>query len=147
LGPLEESIRKVNDFQRSEYFKQIIPLTDSLDAIKVLSQKNRLFIITARPSFVREETERWVDQFFNGNFSGIFYSSNHYSGEPGKQKSEICKDLGVSVMVDDSLDYLVQCAAGGIKGVLFDYPWNQNGHLPPQITRVKNWQEALERLT
>ena len=147
-GTVEEAIQRVNDFHRSVYFREILPLSDSIDSVGTLSKGNELVIITSRPTFTREETARWLDLFFKEKFSGIFYSSNHYSGTTGKSKSEFCKELGLSVLIDDSLDYVKQCPPLGISGILFgDYPWNQNGNLPSGIVRVKNWKEVLERLS
>ncbi len=147
-GTLEEAIKRVNDFHHSPFFKQIVPIQNSVDAVKLLSRQNTLFVITSRPEFTRKETARWLNEFFEDRFFGISYSSNHYSKAGGKDKSQICRDLGISILVDDSLDYIKQCSSEGIKGVLFgDYPWNQNGQLPLGVRRVNDWKEALEELT
>jgi len=148
-GTLEEAIRKVNDFQRSVYFSEISPILDSVTSIEALSKENELFVVTSRPLFTRERTEMWLNKFFKDKFEGISYSSNHYSRaeNSGKTKSDICRDLGVSVLIDDSLDYLMQCLPLGITEILFgDYPWNQNGNLPSGIFRIKGWKEILKKL-
>ncbi len=148
-GTLEEAIQKVNDFHHSVYFKKISPISDSVSSVDALSRENELFIITSRPIFIKEETEKWLDKFFRNKFSGIFYSSNHYTKaeNSGKTKSQQCKELKISVLIDDSLDYVKQCPSIGIRGILFgDYPWNQNGNLPLNVFRVKNWKEVLEQL-
>lgn len=144
---VEEAVNRVNDFHCSIYFQEITPIQDSVNSIDKLSQNNQLFVITSRPCFIEKETKMWLEKFFPGKFSGIFYSSNHYSGAKGKPKSQICQELEVSALIDDSLDYIRQCPAIRIKGILFgDYPWNKNGNLPPNITRAKNWKEVLENL-
>jgi len=146
-GTLKEAIQKVNDFHHSEYSKWISPILDSVESINSLSKKNELFVITSRPIFIKEKSEEWIKMFFGNNFSGVFFSSNHYSKAGGKSKSQICKELEVSLLIDDSLDYINHCCTIGIRGILFgDYPWNQNGNLPESVVRVKNWREVLGEL-
>jgi len=148
-GTIEEAIQKVKDFHDSENFKKLSPVESSIDAISLLSKGNDLFVITSRPYFVQDETERWVNNFFGKKFNGIFYSSNYYSQakNSGKTKLQICRDLEVSVLIDDSLSYISQCASTEVKGLLFgNYPWNRDGNLPANIFRTNNWKEVLEKL-
>ena len=148
-GTLQEAIQKVNDFHHTIYFREISPIESSVISVDVLSRESELFIITSRPSFIKEQTEEWINRFFDDKFSGVFYSSNHYSKaeNSGKSKSQICKELEISLLVDDSLDYVKQCPPMGIRGVLFgDYPWNQNGSLPLNAVRAENWKEVLEQI-
>jgi len=148
-GTIEEAIQKVSDFHYSNYFRKLAPIKNSVDVISILSRENDLFVITSRPDFIQEETNRWINSFFEKKFKGIFYSSNHYSKatNSGKTKLQICRDLGVSVLIDDSLNYISQCAFTEVKGLLFgNYPWNQNGNLPANIFRTNNWKEVLEKL-
>lgn len=148
-GTLEKRVERVNHFFETPYFDDILPIEGSQEAINYLSLSNDLFIVTSRPIFIKEKTEKWLNKFFNGKFLGIVNSSNHYSKakNSGKTKVQLCNELGVSVLIDDSLDYIKQCPSMGIKGILFgDYPWNQNGNLPEGVVRVKNWNEALEEL-
>jgi len=148
-GTLQEAIQKVNDFYCSPFFSDISPIPHSISSIDILKRENELFIITSRPTFIEEETKRWLDEFFRNKFLGVFHSSNHYSKaeNSGKTKSQQCKELEISVLIDDSLDYIRQCPSMEIRGILFgDYPWNQNGNLPPNVVRVKNWKEVLAQL-
>ncbi|MCX6747100.1 MAG: hypothetical protein NTU63_03120 [Candidatus Pacearchaeota archaeon] len=149
-GTLEERVKKVNDFFRTSYFDNIQPIEGAVDAISILASSDDLFAVTSRPFFVKEKTERSVNKFFKDKFQGIYHSSNHYSKaeNSGKTKAQLCNELGVSSLIDDSLDYIIQCSSAGIKGILFgNYPWNQNkGKLPDNVTRVKNWNGVLEEL-
>lgn len=149
-GTLEERIERVNRFFETPYFENIQIIEGAVEATSLLASYGDLFNITSRPLFVKEKTERLVNKFFKDKFKGIYHSSNHYSKaeNSGKTKVQLCKELGVSVLIDDSLDYCLQCAREGIRALLFgDYPWNQNGQLPKGVVRVKNWKEALEELT
>ena len=146
----EETIEIVDDFYQSVYFEKIIPLFDSVNAISYLSHLNKLFVVTSRPDFLISSTKKWVYDNFGNNFLGIFHSSNHYTNRQncGKSKVEICRNLNVDLLIDDSLDYTIQCSKAGMDSLLFgNYPWNQNGRLPMNIHRVKDWQEVLETLS
>jgi len=148
-GTMSESISLVNKFYENVLFKEILPLPDSVEVINLLKQKNHeLFIITSRPDFIKEETERFINKFFLDNFSNIFFSYNHYTKRKngGKSKAELCFDLDISLLIDDSLEYAIQCANMGLEALLFgNFPWNQNGQ-HKNITRVKDWIKVKEEL-
>lgn len=147
-GTLQEAIDKVDIFNHSNYNQRILPLEYSREAINILTEQGReLFIATSRPDFLRDETQRLLNEFFKNKFSDVFYSLNHYSGREnsGKSKVEICKDLG-AMLIDDSQDYVIQCHNAGIPTLLFgDYPWNQlDFNTSLIIRRAKNWKKVLE---
>lgn len=147
-GTGEEAVKIVNAFQHSHYFLEISPVLDSVESTRVLSKESELFVITARHEERKEETERWLDKFFRGIFSGVYYSANHYTRAEslGGKKADLCRDLGISVLIDDSIDYVMQTISAGIDAILFgDYGWNRDSHLPPEL-RCKNWKEVLLKL-
>ncbi len=154
-GPLlgksgKEVIEIVNDFYKSIYFERMMPVSGSVNAVAFLSSMNDLFVVTSRPDFLASSTKKWICNNFGSNFLGIFHSSNHYTKRQncGKSKVDLCRHFDLDLLIDDSLDYALQCSAAGVDSLLFgDYSWNGNGKLPRNIHRVKNWQEVLERLT
>ena len=142
----EEAIRRVSQFYTTEYFENIKPISGAIDAIDFLAKQNYLEAITARPTDIKEKTGRQVKTYFGNNFDGIYYSSNFFTKTQNDgTKLEICQRRGISTMIEDVLEYAMQFADTGIKVLLFgNYPWNQNGNLPSNIIRVKNWTEARE---
>lgn len=142
----EEAIRRVSQFYTTEYFDNIKPVSGAVEAIDFLAKENYLEAITARPTSIKEKTERQVKTHFGNNFDGIYYSSNFFTKTINDgTKLEICLRKGVSTMIEDVLEYAMQFANTDIRVLLFgNYPWNQNGHLPLNIIRVKNWAEARE---
>ena len=109
-----------------------------------------MYLITSRPDYLKDKTIEQIERHFGDSFSGLFFSSNHYTKRKnsGKSKAEICLDLRVSKLIDDSLEYALQCAEKGLEVFLLsnkDTPWNQNGEYKG-ITRVKNWKEIWEVL-
>lgn len=144
---LEISREEVNSIAKEFNDKGLMEKQEFIEgakeAINNLSKDNNLFFITSRPPHIKERTVR----FFNGHFSEvdleIIFSEKLNGNE--KSKAQICKELGVGVLIEDRRKYALDCAENGIKVFLMDKPWNQNcGH--ENIIRVKNWKEITERL-
>jgi uncharacterized HAD superfamily protein len=147
LPSSRDTMKVIFDFYDSDFFKKMPPLPGSVNVVKTLKQKADLYIITSRPNYLYNATMNSLWNNFRGFFSEVYFSSNHYTGEKnsGKSKAEICLMNNVSIMVEDSLEYSLQCAEKEIKAILIDAPWNQNGK-HENLTRVKNWKEILEKL-
>ena len=144
-GTKEEAINKVHDFYLTEDFKNILPVPDSQKAISVLSKKNELIIITSRPTHLYDNTISWVEKHFPNLFSEVYLTNQWSKSNPGKSKSEVCTDLGVNLLIEDSFDHAKECAQSGVKILLMDRPWNQEQNLPQGITRVKSWEEVVQQ--
>jgi uncharacterized HAD superfamily protein len=143
-GTREEAIKFYFDYCKTPFFDSVHPLEGAVEAMKILSANHNLVIITSRPAYIRKKTEKWLQDNF-GNFPlKIFYSKDFHSGN-GKNKVEICKEFEINLMIEDHEVYAAQCAEAGIPTLLFDKPWNKNAK-HPNITRVKNWIEALEQI-
>lgn len=76
---------------------------------------------------------------------------NHWGLEGKKiRKVDLCRELGASVLIDDSLIYAREVASVGIKALLFDlegtYMWNKSDALPLGVTRVFGWDDVLEQM-
>jgi len=139
----EESIRKVEEFQDSEYFDKINFVGDSKRGIENISKKHKVYFITSRPEKLKDKTVN----FFYSNFPKNGYSFV-FSGEiyGGKTKAQICNELGIKLMIEDNADYALNCAKSGIKTFLLDKPWNNNYEKHENIIKVNNWGEILENL-
>ena len=77
----------------------------------------------------KAETVEWIETHFPGIFQDIHFG-NHWAKE-GKSvsKSEICKRIGASCLIDDNPGYALECAEKGIDVLLYDwnldYPWSK----------------------
>ena len=84
---------------------------------------------------------RIYNKHFPEIFSDIFFM-NHFSTEwESRKKGDVCNEIGVSVMIDDSLVYAEDCLIPERKVVLYKRPWNENKSINPAITVVKNRNE------
>ena len=136
----EEEWKRMRQFFNSPYFQQILPLEGSVEAVRYISKKYEIAVITSRPRFVRKNTEEWLGKYFPA-IQKVYFTADFPREK--RKKSRICLELRAETMIEDRLDYALDCSKSGIKVFLLDYPWNQISNLPPLIRRVKSWQEIL----
>ncbi|KAI8637177.1 hypothetical protein BD408DRAFT_425024 [Parasitella parasitica] len=152
-GTREESCIKIRDFYDSIYFDRIEPIQDfALEALKMLKRRHfTLVIITSRQQFVAEKTKRFVDRHYPGIFDSIYFCNLDLSDSEqleyvSKPKSVICQEIGVDVLIDDSLEHAFDCSALGIDVLLYDrqgqYIWNHD-----DVLRKKHAQRSAPTLT
>ncbi len=63
-----------------------------------------------------------------------------------EEKHDICKRLGIQLLIDDSLSNGKKCAENGIKVLLFTYnntyTWSTIFTSNPNIQIVENWRDV-----
>lgn len=139
----EESVKEVLDFNNSKDFEKIDFVEGAKFGIETLSKIHYLFFITSRTLEIKEKTEEFFYSHFPRNGFEFLFSGEIYGG---KTKTEICKDLGISEMIEDNPNYAFDCAVRGIKVFLLDKPWNRDYQRHENIIKVKDWKELLERI-
>jgi uncharacterized HAD superfamily protein len=127
---------EANDFLGS---RPIYP--EAAQAVRTLAAHgHRLFVVTGRLTQHREHTRRLLQQ---AELLAFFEQLVHRDGEATVEyKSRIVRELRLDLLIEDELHVALAAAKVPIPILLFDRPWNQ-GDLPPGITRVKDWREAL----
>jgi uncharacterized HAD superfamily protein len=138
----EESTKIVNEFHETHKLEDIPLMEHALNSLNHLLKDNEIFIITSRPVRFKPKVESWIKHHLGDLKIEIIHSSDFHKGQ-GATKAEICREKGISIMIEDSPDTAEDCANKGIEVILFDNPWNREGK-HNSITRVKNWLEALE---
>jgi uncharacterized HAD superfamily protein len=140
----KEASRRLGEFADSS-LEALKPTEDSVEVVRELSNIHKLVVITSRAEKRRELTQNWISSNFPNCFSEVYFAMNHYIGVGNKKKNEICKELGVGIMIEDSMDYALKCSeVGGV--FLYDCPWNQKDKLPSSIIRVHGWKDIGRRL-
>ncbi len=131
---------KFDQFYASEYPDKILPLKGAVKSINDLITKNehRLCVITSRPLSVEILTRKWLEKNFGNNLQNLYFAVLGTS----RSKAEICKELGVKILIEDSLEFSEECRQYGTKVLLMDAPWNQK-ILIDGITRVYSWVEVM----
>ena len=145
-GTKEEWRQKLDEFFSTKNAKHLDPVAGSIPAMDALKRAgHELYVITARSDDDIEATELWLKMHFPKTFKNVHYGNSWYP-EKKKLKSEMCKENGIEVMVDDRMSVAQDCGPAGIRVLLFDQPWNQ-GELPPNVERVFSWDEIVKKLS
>lgn len=142
----EEAIKRVFDFERSSRMLTILPLPGAVQAVETLGDNHELSIITARDSEFAESTKHWLARHFPDVFSGIHFANHYSSTSTPRSKGDICKEIGIEVMIDDSFSNVVSCHGVCQSTLLFDAPWNVHEQLLDGMHRVASWHDIVEKI-
>jgi uncharacterized HAD superfamily protein len=150
-GTEEEAIKEMNDFFLSGAMRDIDPIAGSLEAIAELKAKgHELYIITGRADSYIPATEAWLEKHFPDIFLGVHYANLFSLENQPRKKSEICKEFGIELFVDDNTSNAIDVASVCPRVFLFDQPWNRNVEspkvLPVNIERIYSWEEILRKI-
>lgn len=139
-GTREEAVDKFLTFFQSEFFDRIKPVTGAAEGVELLSGIDKLAIITGRSVSIKDQTEKWLDTYFPGKFSEIHFARNSYlEGCRRWEKSDLCKKAGAGVLIEDSPRFAAECAANGVRVLLYSHFWNQSLILTENMERVYGW--------
>jgi uncharacterized HAD superfamily protein len=105
------------------------------------SESYELVVITARgEEGLWNYSRDWIEKFYSWIFSDIVFA-NHFS-EKHKEKHEICKELWITIMIEDDMEYALKLAENWIKTYLLEKPWNSNRNEEnSNIIRIKHWED------
>ncbi len=114
--------------------------------IAQLSKKNELFLLTARPVYAKEKTERYFQKKFPNNSWPVYFAGDFFNGAP--RKSDLCKRIGITLIIEDNWRTAFECFREGIEVLLYDRPWNKcfEDIKFKNIKRVYNWPEILREV-
>lgn len=104
---IEQVIRKI-----SHFYLLRPPIRENIDLIKNLAKENKydLYIISARYSFLENETKNWlIKRGLDNVFKNVYLNLNNR--QPHLFKEEILKKLKPEIFIDDDyllVDYLVE---------------------------------------
>jgi len=144
----EEALSRIHDFYASPDFLTTKSIPGAEQGIKYLSINHQLRVITSRPNSISTLTKNWIDQYFPNRFRAI-HETNWVAknqDEPRQKKSVVCHQLGIDVIIEDALEFALDCASNNIRVILMNMPWNQTKTLPKNVTRIYNWKEIKEYL-
>lgn len=141
----DEAIKIDKDFKASSYFENLSLIEGAREAILKLSLSHEVFFITSRSLLFKDKTENFIKKNFPNNQFEIIFSSDFHIENPGKTKSDLCKELNLNFLIEDNSEYALQSAKEGIKVFLLNKPWNK-GVSHKNLFRVKDWGEILEKI-
>lgn len=140
----EVILERVKAFYQSSDHAEVEPIPGAVEAVRCLRDRHLLDIVTSRPDTFRECTHTWIERFFPGIFRALHFTNGFgaANGVRKRLKSEICKEIGAIVLVDDALKHAEEVAKKGIPVLLPDRPWNRD-YTPRGVIRVKSWDEII----
>ena len=125
-----------------------IPLLPGAEfAINELRKRFDIILITSRSGDLEGVTRSWLkDNFGNHGIKLYFAKNNRYSTESEKKsKGQLCKELGASLLIDDSVQHCESALAEDIDVILFgEYGWQKP--IPEDLRVCKDWPAVLEYL-
>ncbi|KAI8837057.1 hypothetical protein BC829DRAFT_421595 [Chytridium lagenaria] len=147
-----EAIEKIRQFYDSDHFSERMqPVPGAIEALQKLQPHYDLIIVTSRQEVVHEETHRFVNTYFNGVFKEIHFANHHLTPEEAanmrmRKKSEVCKEIGADILIDDALSHALDCLLFDHEGA---YMWNklpEDTELPSNVVRVHDWSDIVAAL-
>lgn len=150
LGDTREAAnKKYFEFTKSGEFTNSKPLKGAQEAVKKLSKRHDLYVITGRPYFTKRKTEEWLNKFFPGSFKKVYFTNrrrnmNNFSAYWGKPKAVICDEIGAEVLIDDLAEYVRE--SNHLRVYIFNKIWDQ-GIIPDHAKIVDDWDEITRDLS
>lgn len=135
----------IESIVHSEEFQlQIPPIINALKIIKKWIKKGySIHYITSRPIDTQEETEKWLKKhgfMLPGVTLDLYNEKEHnfsHISRINSYKRFIADGKKLDIFIEDSIDI---AKSMDIPVLLVDRPWNQ-GNLPENVKRVKDWEE------
>ena len=146
----EKYIRIRKYFQSEEFRIQVIPFREAIEAVAHLADKHELHLVTGRSQTVDMVTAEMIERYFSGIFKSVEHTGSVRQPDGSvvrRTKGEVCRQLGVDVLIDDNLDHARSVLDSGTATVLLsgEYGWNR-GELMAGVTRCSNWDDVVQQI-
>jgi 5'(3')-deoxyribonucleotidase len=132
------AIEWINEFLARPSSLEVKPIEGASEAIKALSKRFEIKVVTGRPQSIDHLMEQWLNRHMPNTIEHVYHAGD-------TAKSVICQQIDAKYLIDDGPRYINECNEAGIEVIAFgDYPWHDRGELPEGVVRAKNWKEVLE---
>ena len=119
-----QAIDDFKDFTNTDEFMKVMPIEGAVEGIRELKKLDDLYIITSRTDELNDKTHKWLEEHFNGIFSGVVFGNIFStSGRKKIQKRQLCNENNISLLLEDHYDYALDVSRD-VPVILFDKPWN-----------------------
>jgi uncharacterized HAD superfamily protein len=108
------------------------PMEDAIAVLHRLAEEAPLTFVTARPH--EEPIARWLQHFLQ---PATFEKMRLVAMGVHDNKPPYIKNLGLKYFVDDRLQTCRMLVREGITPLVYNQPWNKNGH---DLPTVNSWQ-------
>ena len=121
---LQEAIQTFFDFFESPEYFQTQPVSWAYEKLYEWKQAgHKLFVVTARNKPYEAQTRKRVELHFPWIFSDYLFMNQHTEDEI--PKSQLCKEKGIQLLIDDNARNIEDLNNIGIPWFLLDKPRNQ----------------------
>ena len=111
----------------------IQPMKDAMGVLHKLAEQAPLTFITARPG--RKPIDQWLKHYLD---PAAYGKMRLVAMGVHDNKTPYVKELGLRYFVDDRLQTCQKLAQEGITPLVYNQPWNMNGH---NMRKVSGWQD------
>jgi uncharacterized HAD superfamily protein len=108
------------------------PMEDAISVLNLFADKAPLTFVTARPH--KNPIARWLQHFLKPS---AFETMRLVAMGEHDKKIPYIRDLGLEYFVDDRLQTCETLAREGINPLVYNQPWNRNGH---NLPTVNDWR-------
>jgi 5'-nucleotidase len=141
----EQMKKEIYNFFKSSYIKDVKPVEGAQEGVKRLKRKHDLIIITSRPYVLSVLTEHWINNHFPNCFSKFYFTKSIIDNDT-LTKAEACRMGNASILIDDQIKYVEDCAKNGIDAILFDQPWNMHYMESEKVKKAYSWPEIVDEI-
>ncbi|GEM_PF-2956593 len=124
-------------FVQTHHAEDIQPYPGMPAIVRRLANKyKQLSQVTAR--FTPEALHRtrlFSDRHYPGCF-GAVHISHHFEQNPRGYKGLVCQREGITILVEDQVDYALEALDHGVQVVLINRPWNVQHEVPACVPRI-----------
>ena len=108
------------------------PMEDAISVLNRFADNAPLTFVTARPH--KNPIAHWLHHFLK---PAAFENMRLVAMGEHDKKTSYIKDLGLEYFVDDRLQTCEKLAREGINPLVYNQPWNRNGH---NLPTVNDWR-------
>lgn len=106
-------------------------------------------IVTSRQTHLEPLTRGWLERHFPNVFTSVHHG-NHYGEGVKKEKYDICKDIGATILIDDNWRYIKQVCDNGMTGIMLNlndtYNWSRPTEVPSNCVLAHDWDRVKQYL-
>lgn len=148
IGKHPQLKNEIFRFLYGSYHQDSTMIDGAYDVLSQLAKNHQMVVVTGRSESTRRQTEKWLENNFPTLFSGIYFTNTflRWKNESERKKSNICLDIGVDILIDDSVEEAIEVSSVGVTVLLFDRSWNRTV-IPDSLFRVNSWSHVLNKLS
>jgi hypothetical protein len=132
--------RMGNHVYERESTRQANEVPGALAALRALSGKAALHVVTARTEARVPHAREWLES------QGVLSLIAGIHSSAGSSKSAVCAALGASILIDDDIRHLRQVEVAGLHRILLQDGRDDVPDCGLGVAFCASWQDVLERV-